>query len=184
MDKKLLSITALATIFCTLFLPEISIAEDLIIGTAAPFFKVESGDDKILTLDMIKGKIIVIFYEAKDVVKKNRKLKDELNKFYFEQLDLVKKLIIRLPVINCQGAFWPFTGIWKSKLRQNSKKEGMTIYGDWDGKMNSCYKMKDNESNVIIIDQKGIIRYIASGKVEDTEISKIKELLKRVGNEK
>lgn len=153
------------------------------IGTDAPPFRVKSGDDKELTLDMIKGKAIVIFCETKDVVEKNRQLKDELNKFYNDQPKTVKELIVRLPIINCSGAFWPFTGIWKSKLKENSKKEGMTIYGDWNGKVFSDYKMKDNESNVVIIDKKGIIRYIASGKVGDEGINKIKELLKEIGYE-
>jgi predicted transcriptional regulator len=130
---------------------------------------------------MIKGKVIIIFYETKDVVGENRKLKDELNKFYDEQSDAIKELIVKLPIINCSSAFWPFTGIWKSKLRENSKKEGIMIYGDWDGKMKSDYKTKDKESNV---DKKGIIKYFASGKVEDKEIDKIKELLKKLVNER
>jgi hypothetical protein len=34
-----------------------------LIGSAAPYFRVQSGDDKELTLDMIKGKVIAIFYD-------------------------------------------------------------------------------------------------------------------------
>jgi len=182
MSKK--TIFIIMAIFISLSFMGISFGEGLKIGTDAPFFRVKSGEDKELTLDMIKGKAIVIFYETKDVVEKNRQLKDELNKFYNDQPKTVKELIVRLPIINCSGAFWPFTGIWKSKLRDNSKKEGITIYGDWDGKMFSDYKMKDNESNVAVIDKKGMIRYIAPGKVEDEEINKIKELLEELGNEK
>ena len=44
--------------------------------------------------------------------------------------------------------------------------------------MFSDYKTKDKESNVVIIDKKGIIRYFTAGKVENKEINKIKELLK------
>lgn len=182
MSKR--SVLIIMPILLGIFLTAVSFAESLKIGTDAPAFKVKSGDDGILTLDTMKGKAIVIFYETKGVVEKNRKLKDELNKFYDGQPDTIKELIVKLPIINCSSAFWPFTGIWKSKLRENSKKEGMTIYGDWDGKMFSDYKMEDKESNAVIIDKKGIIRYIASGKVEDMEINKIKELLKRIGNEK
>lgn len=171
-------------IFLSIFFTAVSFGEGSKIGTVAPSFKVKSGNGKELTLDMVKGKVIVIFYETKDVVEKNRKLKNELNKFYDEWSDTVKENIVWLPVINCSSAFWPFTGIWKSKLMENSKKERITIYGDWDGKMFSDYKMKDEESNVVIIDKKGIIRYIADGKVEDKEINKIKELLKELGNEK
>jgi len=171
-------------IFFGLILPIVSIVEGLEIGTNAPFFKVKSGDGKELTLDMIKGKVILIFYETKNIVEKNRKLKDELKKFYDEQSDNIKQLTVILPVINCSSAFWPFTGIWKSKLRESSKKEEIMIYGDWDGKMFSDYKMKDNESNIVIIDKKGAIRFFVSGKVEEEKIIKIKDVLKELGSEK
>jgi len=171
-------------IFFGLILPIVSIVEGLEIGTNAPFFKIKSGDGKELTLDMIKGKAILIFYETKDVVEKNRKLKDELKKFYDEQPDNIKQLTVTLPVINCSSAFWPFTGIWKSKLRENSKKEEITIYGDWDGKMFSDYKMEDDESNIVIIDKKWTIRFFISGRVDEEKIIKIKDLLNELGSEK
>ena len=180
MSRKVILIAI--AIFLVISFTDVSFAESLKIGTVAPDFKVKSGNDKILTLDMVRGKVIVIFYETKDVVKKNRKLKDELNKFYDEQPDTKKELIVKLPIINCSGAFWPFTEVWKSKLRKNSKKEGITIYGDWDDKMFSDYKMKDDESNVLIIDEKSVIRYLKVGKIEDKEINIIIELLKELGN--
>ncbi|MFH1684330.1 MAG: YtfJ family protein [Candidatus Margulisiibacteriota bacterium] len=156
----------------------VSFAAGLELGSKAPFFKVKSGAGEELTQEMIKEKVIVIFYETKDVVERNRQLKNELNKFYDEQPDAVKKNIVRLPIINCSGAFWPFSLIWESSLKENSKKEGLTIYGDWNGKVFSNYMMKDNESNVAVIDKKGMLRYIAFGKIEAEEINKIKELLR------
>lgn len=182
MSKK--SILIIMVIFLSIFFTAFSFGRGLKIEAVASSFKVKSGDNEILTLDMVKGKVIIIFYETKDVVEKNRKLKDELNKFYDEQPDTIKELIVKLPIINCSGAFWPFTRIWKSKLRENSRKERITIYGDWDAKMKSCYKMQDRESNVLVIDKKGIIRYYAYGKIKDEEINKIKELLKNLVDEK
>jgi predicted transcriptional regulator len=90
---------------------------------------------------------------------------------------------VRLPVINCSSAFWPISEIWKSKLREDTKKEGLTVFGDWDGKMLSAYRMKEKESNFVIVDKKGIIRYFFSGKIEDNEIAKIKGLLKELIHE-
>lgn len=43
-----------------------------LIASPAPYFRVQSGDDKDLTLDMIKGKVAAIFYENKDVVDATR----------------------------------------------------------------------------------------------------------------
>ena len=148
-----------------------------LIGSPAPYFRVQSGDDKDLTLDMIKGKVAAIFYENKNIVDANKRLKDELNKLYYEQTRIVKDVLVRLPIIDCSDAFWPFLWKWKSGLREFSKKEGIPIYCDWDGKMASDYKMKPGVSNVVIIDKGGTIRYFASGEVKTEEINGVKELL-------
>jgi hypothetical protein len=154
-----------------------------LIGSAAPYFRVQSGDDKELTLDMIKGKVAAIFYENKDIVDANKRLKDELNKLYYEQTDALKDVLVRLPIIDCSHAFWPFRGIWKRRLREYSKKEGVTIYCDWEGKMSSDYKMKAGVSNVVIIDKSGIIRFFSSGEVKPKEINGVKELLTALARE-
>jgi hypothetical protein len=48
---------------------------------------------------MIKGKVAAIFYENKDIVDANKRLKDELNKLYFEQTDALKDVLVRLPIV-------------------------------------------------------------------------------------
>ena len=156
----------------------LSFSEGQLIGTQAKDFIIRSGDNKELRLSDIKGKVVTIFYETKDVIEKNRKLKTELNKFYDEQPEAVKEDVVRLAVVNCKDVI--FSGAWKSSLRENSLKEGITIYGDWSGKMASAYKVKDNDSNFIILDKQGIIRYYNYGSINDEEISKIKDLLKKL----
>jgi predicted transcriptional regulator len=148
-----------------------------LIGSPAPYFRVQSGDDKELTLDMIKGKVIAIFYETKDIVENNQRLKDELNKLYYEQTGIVKDVLVRLPIIDCSDAFWPFLGTWKRRLREYSKKEGVTLYCDWEGKMSSGYKINSEVSNVVIIHKSGRIRFFTSGEVKPEEIDSVKELL-------
>jgi hypothetical protein len=160
-----------------------SLASNGLIGSAAPYFRVQSGDDKELTLDMIRGKVAAIFYENKDIVDANKRLKNELNKLYFEQTDALKDVLVRLPVIDCSEAFWPFLGRWKRRLKEYSKKEGVTIYCDWEGKMSSDYKMKADVSNVVIIDKDGRIRFFSSGEVKDEEISGVKKLLIALASE-
>jgi predicted transcriptional regulator len=126
---------------------------------------------------MIKGKVTAIFYENKDIVGANKKLKDELNKLYYAQTDSLKDILVRLPIIDCSDAVWPFLRIWKRKLREHSKKEGIRIYCDWNGKMASDYQMKDDVSNVVIIGKSGIIRFFSSHDIKDEELKTVKELL-------
>ena len=155
-----------------------ALAASGLIGSPAPYFSVLSGDDKVLTLDMIKGKVTAIFYENRKIVDANKRLKDELNKLYHEQTDALKDILVRLPIIDCSDAIWPFHGLWKRKLREHSSKEGTTIYCDWSGKMASAYRMQDDVSNVVIIDKGGIIRSFTAGEVTAEQIDDAKKLLK------
>jgi predicted transcriptional regulator len=177
--KKMLKpgpfISAIAVV--GLFALSASWASSIQVGASAPFFSVKSGDDKVLTLDMLQGKVVSLMYETREMVEKNRPLKNALKEFFHQQPNSVNEQISRLPVINCSSASWPIIKLWRHKLKENSKKEGLTIYGDWDGKMLGDYGMQDNESNYIIIDKQGIVRYFASGKIEDNEIQNILALL-------
>lgn len=164
-----------------LLLPIFTFANDSLIGSPAPAFRVISGNKEVLALDDIKGKVVVLFYEAKSAIEQNRKLKASLNLFYYGQPDSVKKEIVRIGVINCQGVL--FRSAWEKALRDNSRKEEITIYGDWDGKMSADYRIKEGTSNVAIIDRKGVIRYYASGRVKDEDIGMIEELLKSLVRE-
>lgn len=173
-QKHLIPVVTLLSL--TVFKSSSPAASDLI-GLPAPYFSVRSGDDKELTLDMIRGKVAAIFYENKDVVDANKRLKDELNKLYSEQTDALKDVLVRLPIIDCSEAVPLFRRIWKSRLRQHSQKEGMKIYCDWSGNMSSDYRMKDGVSNVVIIDKGGRIRFFTSGDVTAGEIDEVKQLL-------
>lgn len=146
-------------------------------GQPAPPFEVKSGQDQKLTLEMIIGKVVVLFYETRQVVDKNDDLKDELIRLYQDQPENIQKEIFRLVVIDCSQATLPTQAIWKHKLAQHSLALGFTIYGDWNRKMLLDYGLERNDSNFLIIDKNGIIRYSSTGKINNGEIKNIKNLL-------
>jgi predicted transcriptional regulator len=181
MTSKTRSIFFAAFFIIALLSAMFSFASHPLFNSPAPPFKVASGDKEVLTLADIKDKVVVLFYEAKSAIEQNRKLKDSLNVFYAAQPEQIKKEIIRIGVIDCQGVI--FTGAWEKALRDNSLKEGITLYGDWDGKMSTDYQAERGESNLIIIDKKGLIKYYSSGAIEDKNISAIEGLLKQLVRE-
>lgn len=146
-------------------------------GKPAPPFVVESGDNQKLTREMILGKVVVLFYESRQVIDKNDELKNELKCLYRAQPDSVKQEIFRLVVIDCSEASRPTRPIWKTKLSEHSQRQGFTIYGDWDRKMLADYGLQHNDSNFLIIDKRGLIRYSTAGKVDNGQIQTIKALL-------
>jgi peroxiredoxin len=146
-------------------------------GEPAPNFLVESGDNQKLSLRMVRDRVVVLFYESRHVIKKNRELKDELKRLYRAQPPDIQRQIFRLVVIDCSEAAWPTLPIWQRQLQAHSRKEGFPIYGDWNQKMLSDYHLQPGESNFLIIDKRGIIRYAAAGRIANGQFEKIKAML-------
>lgn len=166
-------------VFAIIFFAAVTTARAIDVGAQTLPFYIATGDNKPLTFDDVKGKVLVIFYETKGVIEKNRPLKNELKKFFAAQSDAFRTNIVTLPIIKCPGGGL-FISMWKKALRENSAKEGLAIYGDWGGKMYSDYNFADNESNFVIIDKNGVVQYITAGVVPDADTSKIEDLLKKL----
>ena len=167
-------------ILTILSLPSAHAAQGASVGSSMPSFSVESGDGSILTSDRAHGRVVVMFYESRDAVEVNRGLKNTLNRFARESGSALMSKVLILPVVDCSPANFISRPIWKGKLETNSKKEGRTIYGDWDGTMISSFGLAADQSNFLIIDPGGVIRYARSGQVPASEFEAIKKLLTEI----
>lgn len=144
-------------------------------GERAPSFSLVSGDNRELTLDMLSGKVVVLFYATRDTVQVDDDLQDYLDTLYAAQPKKIRNQIFRLLVVNAMEATSLTT--WKEHLIDTSAKLKITIYGDWTGDMFAAYGMRDNDSNFVIIDKKGIVRFAASGRIDNSRFEAIKTLL-------
>lgn len=151
------------------------------VGDKAPALSVTSGDDKVMTLDMLRGKVVVLLYTTKDTSYRNAKLRETLNNFYDTQSDERKYHSFKFVILDCSSAFFPIDFIWKKKLIEASKSKNMDIYGDWDGKVAEDYDFNLDDSNIVIIDKDGFIRYLSRKEITDkNEINKIERLLNQI----
>lgn len=151
------------------------------VGDVAPKLSVESGDGKVMTLDMLRGKVIVLVYNTRDTSDRNAKLREALNNFYEAQSGERKYNCFKLVIIDCSSAFFPIDFIWKKKLIEASKVKRMDIYGDWDGKVAEDYGFNLKDSNFVIVDKEGFIRYMSRNEIADEkEINKIISLLNQI----
>jgi len=168
------SVLIAASLLVWLLVPTVAQA---ILGTGepAPSFSLVSGDNKKLTLDMLKGKVVVLFYATRDTVQVNDALQHYLDALYDTQPQNIQNQIFRLLVVNTMEA--TSLTAWKEKLMETSAKLKITIYGDWTGNMFAAYRMRDNDSNFIIIDKGGIVRFAASGRIANSRFEAIKKLL-------
>ena len=144
-------------------------------GEPAPSFSLVSGNNKKLSLDMLKGKVVALFYATRDTVEVNNELQHYLDALYAAQPQNIQNQIFRLLVVNAMEATAVTT--WKEKLNETSAKLKVTIYGDWTGGMFAAYRMRDNDSNFVIIDKKGVVRFAASGRIDNSRFEAIRKLL-------
>jgi predicted transcriptional regulator len=149
-------------------------------GMLAPRFNVSDGNDIHLDSDSLKGKVIAGFYENRDQLEKNKPLKDVLQKYYFDNLEVSSNNVFMLSVIDASPSNFITRPVWKKKFIKNTELNRVNVYGDWDGAMKRAYGLPDDESVFILIDKKGIIRYIFPGKIPEKYFTGIRDLIGRL----
>ena len=149
-----------------LFLASPTPAQGPDLGRQIPEFSVSDGFDNELTAADLSGRVALIFYEHKDATKINGRLKDRLKDALSAlDQDRLQKLFAAV-VIDAREAWWPATVLWKSAFIEESKKEGVPIYGDWDGQMLERLDLVAEDTNLLVIDADGRIRYFNSGPLD------------------
>jgi len=129
-----------------------------------------------LNSSSLKGKVLIITYETKDVVDKNKAFKDRVLELY--STDDSKSQSVRIvPIINCFKYVWPFKKYCIKKTRENARSLGIRLYYDKSGKMYDDFGMKDDESNVFVVDKNGIVSYFKEGQLNDNEIVHVLKLI-------
>jgi len=156
-----------------------ALAGALAVGQPAPAFTVVSGDEKTLDSSQLKGKVVTLFYEDRDKVEESRPLKNELNRFLAQQPPGIRKLVARVAVVDCSSAAWPFKGFWRDGLKEASQKEGMTIYGDWDGKMRAAYGFPEDGTSFLVVGPDGKVKFIArdAGRIGPGRFGRIEQII-------
>jgi hypothetical protein len=154
-----------------------------VIGSPAPAIRgAESGDGDRLTLDTFRGKVAMFWYESKgkDVQALNAPLKAAIKSFAEHALRHPDQLVV-IPIGDVSHILWPFKGLARSRLREVSKELGLTVYGDWDGEILRAYRFYEDDSNLMFIDQSGIIRFRVHGKIPSRDypaiLARIRELV-------
>lgn len=140
-------------------------------------FEAEAGDGRSLDRAALSGKVILAFYEADGEQDINAALKAELKQFNLTQLEHLDRLAV-IPFADVSRIFWPFTAIARSRLGDVSKELGLIVYGDWDGKVREAFGFVVGAPNLVVVDERGVIRLRASGKIPAEDFDRIKRLIK------
>jgi hypothetical protein len=149
------------------------------IGTRAPPLSGVSGDGRALSDAQIAGKVAMIWYEDRDSKALNLQLKAEIKRFAETELRHPERLVV-IAIGDTSGVFWPFTGVAKKKLLEASRETGLVVYGDWNGDVRRRFRFKEGDSNLMFVDDQGIVRFRLSGRVEPDHFEAIEKVLRRL----
>lgn len=131
-------------------------------GSMRPAGRVHDADDRALDLRSINGKPILVLYEDKDSAKVNEALKADLSRL--AKGDRYRTAVALVPVADVQSFdFWPVRGFVKDAIRSESKKQGATIYCDWDGSLQRAAGFKRGTSSVMLVGRDARVLFAHEG---------------------
>ncbi len=146
-------------------------------GASAPNAKLEDADGRVAELKSFAGRPILIVYEDRDSAKQNETLKSELASL--ASGDQYKAKIALAAVADVSSYdFWPAKGFVKDAIRDESKKQGTTIYCDWTGAFRNAYQLRRGVSNVVLVGKDGRVLFAAEGTVRAADRKRLLALLR------
>lgn len=146
-------------------------------GASAPNATLEDADGRVSDLKALRGKPILIVYEDRDSAKQNEPLKKELGEL--ARGDRYKSRIALAAVADVSAwDFWPAKGFVKDAIRDESKKQGTTIYCDWTGAFRNTYKLRRGVSSVVLVGKDGRVVFAAEGPVPAEQRKRLLGLLR------
>ena len=74
--------------------------------------------------------------------------------------------------------FWPAKGLVRDAIKDESRKQGTTIFCDWTGAFRGAYQLRRGVSNVVLIGRDGRVLFAAEGAVTVPERKRLFSLLK------
>jgi predicted transcriptional regulator len=146
-------------------------------GGAAPNALIEDVGGRALELKAFKGKTILIVYEDKDSVTQNQALKDVLSQL--AKGDRYKSTVAIAAIADVSAYdYWPLKGFVKDAIRDESRKQGTTIYCDWNGSFRGAYQLRRGLSSIILVGRDGHVLFASEGPVSADQRKRLLELLK------
>jgi hypothetical protein len=146
-------------------------------GSLRPSGRVQDADDETLDLRAINGKPILVLYEDKDSAKVNDAFKADLSRL--AKGDRYRKAVALVPVADVQSFdFWPVRGFVKDAIRSESKKQGATIYCDWDGNFQRAAGFKRGTSSVLLIGRDARVLFSHEGALSAEQRERLIALLR------
>jgi predicted transcriptional regulator len=153
-------------------------AAELKVGDKTPDFKLKDSTGKEYSLEdpRFKGKVLYIAYVDPDEKDTNNHVEDTLKKER-ESGGLDKARYEGFGIVNLKASNLP-NFIIKSSIKSKQEKTGAVILLDYDYTILNLWGMKNDSSDVLVVDKDRICRYVFKGKLPPEELTRMIQIIK------
>ena len=151
---------------------------ELKVGDKASDFTLKDSTGKEYSLDhpQFKGKVLYIAYVDPDEKDTNNHVEDALKKER-ESGALDKNRYEGFGIVNLKASMMP-NFLLKAAIKSKQEKTGAIIIMDFDYTILNQWGLKNDSSDVVVLDKERICRYRYSGKLPAEELVKMIEIIK------
>jgi predicted transcriptional regulator len=172
--KKTVALVLLALVWTV----SVSLAAELKLGDKAPDFKLKDPTGKDYSLDhpQFKSKVLYIAYVDPDEKDTNNHVEDALKKEK-DSGGLDKTRYEGFGIVNLKASMMP-NFLIKSAIKSKQEKTGALILLDYDYTILNLWGVKNDSSDVVVLDKERICRYVYNGKLPPEELTKMIQIIK------
>lgn len=170
--------TVVMALFVLLWTTSFSLAAELKVGDKAPDFKLKDSTGKEYRLDhpQFKGKVLYIAYVDPDEKDTNNHVEEALKKER-EAGGLDRTRYEGFGIVNLKASGLP-NFIIKASIKSKQEKTGAIILLDYEHGILNLWGMKNDSSDVVVLDKERICRYVHHGKLPQDEVTKMIGIIK------
>lgn len=156
----------------------VSLAAELRVGDKAPDFKLKDSIGKEYTLEdpRFKGKVLYVAYVDPDEKDTNNHVEDALKKER-DSGGLDKTRYEGFGIVNLKASNLP-NFIIKASIKSKQEKTGAAILLDYDYTILNLWGVKNESSDVVVLDKERVCRYVYNGKLPQEELMKMIRIIK------
>jgi predicted transcriptional regulator len=176
--RKGMKKTVFAVLLALMWTVSASLAAELKIGDKAPDFKLQDSTGKEYTLEdpRFKGKVLYIAYVDPDEKDTNNHVEDALKKER-ESGGLDKTRYEGFGIANLKASNLP-NFLIKLAIKSKQEKTGAVVLLDYDYTILNLWGLKNDSSEVVVLDKERICRYIFHGKLPPEELANMIQIIK------
>lgn len=146
------------------------------IGEKAPDWMFNDADGKRFTMDSWSGKILQINYVDPDESEMNEHVNDAIKYALDIDKTIHRQTFKGIGIADCASSWKPDFAI-RIIGGSKAKKFDTTVLFDYDAKLRNSWGLKEDSYNIIILDKDRICRALYKGRVPDSEIDDIIQLI-------